>query len=74
MSPELFREAGTDPPCEQEFVFVVVPDEQSTKILAAALRKCVSADYKLLLLRKFDFEPGGAAPAGFVERIRSFCC
>ena len=36
MSPELFREAGTDPPCEQEFVFVVVPDEQSTKILAAA--------------------------------------
>jgi hypothetical protein len=69
---EPFGEASTDPPGEQEAVGTLVTDKQSAEVFAAAFGRGVAADDELLLLGQLDFDPGTAAPAGLVERIRSF--
>lgn len=57
---------------EQEPARTVISNEQRAEVLVAALRRRVPADNEFLLADQFDFQPGGVAPAGFVERIRSF--
>jgi hypothetical protein len=47
-------------------------NKQCTKALATTSGRRVAANDKLLLLGQFDFNPGAAAPAGLVVRIRLF--
>jgi hypothetical protein len=68
-----FGKAGTISTCEEESFRPVVTDKQSAKVFAAAFWWGVTADDELLGSRQFDFNPGAAAPARLVQRIRSFC-
>ena len=45
----------------------VVADQQSAKIFPTAFGWRVTTDAKFLLLSKFDFDPGPAAPARLID-------
>jgi ATP dependent DNA ligase C terminal region len=69
-----FGKAGTNSICEKESFRPVVTDKQSAKVFAAAFWRCVPTNHELLLLGKFYFNPGAAAPAGLVKRICPAMC
>ena len=72
MLQSLLGEAGANSAGEQEAVWALVANQQSAEVLAAAFGWGVAADNKLLLPSQFDFNPGAAAPAALVKRIRPF--
>jgi len=68
---KFLRKAAHNSAGEQKPSRTLVADEEGAKVSPAAFGWGVAADHKFLCSRQFDFDPGAAAPAGFVHRIRS---
>ena len=67
-----FGKSGPDSAGEQETARTLVADKQGAKVFATAFWRGVASDHKLLLRGQLDLDPGAAASAGLVERVRSF--
>jgi hypothetical protein len=68
---EFLGKAGPHPAGESKTLWSVVSHQQGTEIFAASFGQCVAADNKFLRQSQLDLDPGAAAPAAFVERVKS---
>src|SRR5262245_53952708 len=63
------RKSGADLACENEFVVLVIADQDGAEILARSLRRRVSADDKLLSVHVFVVDPRSTSSARFVNGV-----